>query len=74
MARELHTVIYDAIIEGKKILCVHYANLETMADPIYDVKHIEKLRQFTGLPVMNHFVTKGFLTLEEAKKKAEENG
>lgn len=72
MARELHTVVYDTIADGNKVICVQYANLETMADPIYAVKHIEKLRQFTGLPVTNFFVTKGFLNQEEAIKKAEE--
>lgn len=74
MAREIHTFVFTTVIKGQRVRCVHYAILETVADPIYDVKHVEKLRQFTGLPVSDYTILKGYFPEDEARKKADENG
>lgn len=74
MARELFTFVYETSADGNKIQCVHYAHLETMADLIFDQKHITKLRQLTGLPVLSYVAFKGYLSDKEAREKAAQNG
>lgn len=74
MPREIHTVVYDAIIKEKNVRCVYYAALETSADPIYGMKHIMELRKLTGIAVGKYLIIKGYATEQEARKRAEENG